>query len=115
MTAAARGRAWEPVMSWAFAVGSVCFLVAPVPAYADAVGARADALTFFGGSLFFTTGGALQAWLAAIPAGAAVGLDTEFMRRHTFYPQLALLQLGWNGRHALIDPLAFDRFLAGHG
>jgi len=51
---------------------------------------------------------ALQAWLAAIPAGAAVGLDTEFMRRNTFYPQLALLQLGWNGRHALVDPLAFD-------
>jgi ribonuclease D len=51
---------------------------------------------------------ALQAWLATVPADAAVGLDTEFMRRNTFYPQLALLQLGWNGRHALIDPLAFE-------
>jgi ribonuclease D len=51
---------------------------------------------------------ALQAWLAALPADAAIGLDTEFMRRNTFYPQLALLQLGWNGRYALIDPLAFD-------
>jgi len=50
---------------------------------------------------------ALRDWLAAIPADAAVGLDTEFMRRNTFYPQLALLQLGWNGRHALVDPLAF--------
>ena len=51
---------------------------------------------------------ALLAWLDDVPANAAVGLDTEFMRRNTFYPQLALLQLGWNGRHALIDPLAFD-------
>ncbi|HEY0199905.1 MAG TPA: ribonuclease D [Rhodanobacter sp.] len=51
---------------------------------------------------------ALDTWLAAVPADAAVGLDTEFMRRNTFYPQLALLQLGWNGRYALIDPLAFD-------
>jgi ribonuclease D len=51
---------------------------------------------------------ALDAWLAELPADAAVGLDTEFMRRDTFYPQLALLQLGWNGRYALIDPLAFD-------
>lgn len=51
---------------------------------------------------------ALQSWLAGVPDDAAVGLDTEFMRRNTFYPQLALLQLGWNGRHALIDPLAFD-------
>ncbi len=50
---------------------------------------------------------ALQSWLATLPPGAPIGLDTEFMRRNTFYPQLALLQLGWNGRHALIDPLAF--------
>lgn len=51
---------------------------------------------------------ALQAWLATVPTDAAVGVDTEFMRRHTFYPQLALLQLGCNGHHALIDPLAFS-------
>ena len=51
---------------------------------------------------------ALQSWLAGLPDDAAVGLDTEFMRRNTFYPQLALLQLGWNGRYALIDPLAFE-------
>ncbi|MEP6899209.1 MAG: ribonuclease D [Rhodanobacter sp.] len=51
---------------------------------------------------------ALDAWLAALPPAATVGLDTEFMRRNTFYPQLALLQLGWNERYALIDPLAFD-------
>ncbi len=50
----------------------------------------------------------LERWLAGVPSGAALGLDTEFMRRNTFYPQLALLQLGWNGRYALVDPLAFD-------
>ncbi|PWK92901.1 ribonuclease D [Fulvimonas soli] len=50
----------------------------------------------------------LDAWLAGLPADAALGLDTEFMRRNTFYPQLALLQLGWNGGYALVDPLAFD-------
>ena len=51
---------------------------------------------------------ALDRWLAELPDGAVVGMDTEFMRRNTFYPQLALLQLGWQGRYALIDPLAFD-------
>jgi len=51
---------------------------------------------------------ALERWLAELPPGASPGLDTEFMRRNTFYPQLALLQLGWNGRYALVDPLAFD-------
>jgi ribonuclease D len=50
----------------------------------------------------------LQAWLATLPANAALGFDTEFMRRNTFYPQLALIQLGWNGRYALVDPVAFD-------
>ncbi len=50
---------------------------------------------------------ALEAWLAALPPDAVLGADTEFMRRNTFYPQLALLQLGWNGRYALVDPTAF--------
>jgi ribonuclease D len=36
---------------------------------------------------------ALDAWINALPADAVIGLDTEFMRRNTFYPQLALLQL----------------------
>jgi ribonuclease D len=51
---------------------------------------------------------ALDAWLASIPVDAAIGIDTEFMRRNTFYPQLALLQLGWNGRYALVDPLSCE-------
>lgn len=50
----------------------------------------------------------LEHWLATLSPGAAIGLDTEFIRRNTFYPQLALLQLGWNERFALVDPLAFD-------
>ncbi|KAF1003425.1 MAG: Ribonuclease D [Luteibacter sp.] len=50
---------------------------------------------------------ALTDWLAPIAPHAVVGLDTEFMRRNTFYPQLALLQLAHDGRYALIDPLAF--------
>ncbi len=50
----------------------------------------------------------LQDWLAALPADAVLGVDTEFMRTNTFYARLALLQLGWNGHYALVDPLAFD-------
>jgi len=51
---------------------------------------------------------ALDRWLQAVPHDAALGLDTEFMRRNTFYPQLALLQLGFAERYALVDPLAFS-------
>jgi ribonuclease D len=36
------------------------------------------------------------------------GLDTEFHRERTFYPQLALVQLAWSGGVALLDPLAVD-------
>jgi len=51
-------------MALAFAVGSTCFLIGPLPGYAQLVGAKADAVTFFVGSIFFTTGGALQSVLA---------------------------------------------------
>lgn len=50
----------------------------------------------------------LEQWLAGLAGGAVLALDTEFMRRNTFYPQLALLQLGLDERYALVDPLAFD-------
>ena len=52
-------------MAWAFGLGSACFLVGPIPFYAALVGARADAITFFVGSILFTAGGGLQSWLAA--------------------------------------------------
>jgi hypothetical protein len=54
----------ERWMALCFAAGSACFLVGPFPGYADLVGTRADAVTFFAGSLLFTLGGALQVWLA---------------------------------------------------
>lgn len=44
-----------------------------------------------------------------VPADhAPLGLDTEFMRRSTFYPKLALVQVAHADTRWLIDPLAFD-------
>jgi hypothetical protein len=51
-------------MALCFGLGSTCFLVGPFPGYASLVGDTADAVTFFVGSILFTTGGALQSWLA---------------------------------------------------
>ena len=51
-------------MALLFAIGSLCFLVGPFPGYAKLVGAEADAITFFVGSIFFTAGGALQVWVS---------------------------------------------------
>ena len=43
-----------------FAVGSALFALGALPSYPDAVGTRVDAVTFFIGSLFFTTAAFLQ-------------------------------------------------------
>jgi hypothetical protein len=51
-------------MALCFALGSTCFLIGPFPGYAQLVGETTDAVTFFAGSILFTTGGALQSWLA---------------------------------------------------
>ena len=48
-----------------FLLGSLCFVVGPLGAYANAVGGNADAMTFFIGSILFTLGGASQCLLAA--------------------------------------------------
>lgn len=47
-------------------------------------------------------------------------VDTEFHRERTYYPKLALVQVGWSNGIALIDPLAVDvapfaKVLAGDG
>jgi hypothetical protein len=51
-------------MALCFALGSACFVAGPFPGYADLVGGTAAAATFFGGSILFTIGGALQSVLA---------------------------------------------------
>lgn len=62
----------ERWMALLFATGSTCFLVGPFPGYASLVGAEADAITFFVGSVLFTGGGAIQTWLA-FPERASPG------------------------------------------
>ena len=39
------------------------------------------------------------------PGGTVVAVDTEFMRRNTFYPQVALVQLCFGDKAWLVDPL----------
>lgn len=55
-----------------FAVGSVCFAVGVVPGYVSAAGDVADAATFFVGSVFFTSAGALQ-YLQAVNVPLSAG------------------------------------------
>ncbi len=53
-----RGLTWW--IGLLFAIGSACFVLGPLPLYADAVGPGATAITFFVGSLFFTSGAYLS-------------------------------------------------------
>ena len=64
----------ERWMALFFATGSTCFLVGPFPGYANLVGDSADSVTFFVGSILFTTGGALQTSLA-FPARHSPGAE----------------------------------------
>jgi hypothetical protein len=60
-----------------FMVGSACFVVGSVPGYLDAVGGTADGVTFFVGSVFFTTASACQLLQAQTPALATASADTQ--------------------------------------
>src|SRR6478735_4179596 len=47
-------------ISWLFMVGSACFVIGSVPAYLNAVGGWVDGITYFVGSIFFTSASFLQ-------------------------------------------------------
>ena len=51
---------------------------------------------------------ALAAVVEDLRGVAAYAIDTEFHRERTYFAQLALVQIGWDDRIVLIDPLALD-------
>ena len=50
----------------------------------------------------------LEKMVAALKGAPVIGLDTEFVRETTFYPQIALMQLATRDGVWLVDPLAFE-------
>jgi hypothetical protein len=76
---------WAPrALGWwlgvLFAVGSVCFAVGSFPPYATTVGTNADDLTYFIGSIFFTTAAFLQYYEAASTSPAVDGAPRRGFR-----------------------------------
>src|ERR1700735_1996685 len=55
-----------------------------------------------------TQPGELDALCAEIAEEPFYALDTEFHTERTYFPRLALIQLGWADKVALVDPLAVD-------
>jgi hypothetical protein len=70
-----------------FAVGSACFVIGPFPGYLSLVGSAADGITFFVGSVFFTSAAALQ-YIEAANADRAPGdARRRRLRIVTFEPR----------------------------
>lgn len=64
-------------IAWLFVVGSSCFVLGSVPAYAYAVGPSADGVTYFVGSLFFTSASFAQLLQAQTPAMTGVNEEGQ--------------------------------------
>ena len=52
--------------------------------------------------------GALEALAAEVASEDFYGFDTEFHTERTYVPDLALIQIAWADKVALVDPLAVD-------
>jgi ribonuclease D len=51
---------------------------------------------------------ALETLVTEVAAQDSYGFDTEFHTERTYVPDLALIQIAWSGKVALVDPLAVD-------
>jgi hypothetical protein len=60
-----------------FVAGSACFMVGSFPGYLDAVGGTADGITFFVGSLLFTTASGAQLVQVQTPELSTASADTQ--------------------------------------
>jgi hypothetical protein len=67
-------------IAWLFIIGSALFALGSVPAYVNAVGATADSVTYFVGSIFFTAASFAQLLQAQTPAMTAVDADSQLQR-----------------------------------
>jgi len=74
-----------------FMLGASCFALGAIPAYVHAVGANADAMTFFVGSIFFTSASYCQLVQAQSPG--VTGVDEQ--RQHT---RIQALLWAWQPR-----------------
>jgi len=93
---------WVAVL---FILGSVCFLVAPLPFFVEQVGAQTDALVFFVGSIFFTSAATLQ-WLETINTDRAPAFSNEGSTRFLAWEPHRIDW--WSSGVQLIGTVAFN-------
>jgi hypothetical protein len=78
-----------------FAVGSACFVLGSVPAYANAVGGTTDSVTFFVGSIWFTLASLLQLLQAQTPSMTVDDTATEHTRSRLTWGAWLPHDRGW--------------------
>jgi hypothetical protein len=66
--------------AWLFMVGSACFVLGAVPGYVELVGVTADGVTFFVGSIFFTSASFAQLLQAQSPRMTRVDEQSQHER-----------------------------------
>ena len=105
--------AWDRWIAIGFAVGSVCFVVAPFPGFVQLVGAGADGAVFFAGSIFFTTAALLELrestlrhgrwapdaswWSAAVQFAGTLLFNLEHVRGVAGGALHRTGRIGWSG------------------
>jgi hypothetical protein len=70
--------AWDRWIAAGFMVGSACFFVGPFPGFVQLVGAGADGVVFFAGSIFFTLAAGLELREATLRRGRRWGSDPSW-------------------------------------
>jgi hypothetical protein len=77
---AVRPVALNAAIAWLFIIGSSLFALGSMPAYLNAVGETADSVTFFIGSIFFTSASFAQLLQAQTPAMTEIDAASEHTR-----------------------------------
>ena len=68
-------------IAWLFIIGSACFVLGSVPAFVNAVGGTVDGVTYFVGSLFFTSASLLALFQAQTPVMTDVTEHSQAVAR----------------------------------
>jgi hypothetical protein len=110
LTAGTGSTWWAPgAVAWwiaaLFMVGSACFALGSVPAYAASVGGAADGITFFVGSIFFTSA-ALLVYLEAVNSVRSLQDTPSRVRLLSWEPTRIDW---WAGLIQLVGTLFFNR------
>jgi hypothetical protein len=69
---------WDRWIGIGFAIGSLCFFVGPFPGVINLVGAKADAIIFFVGSIFFTVAAGLEVREGTLRIGRRWAADASW-------------------------------------